>query len=125
MHRLILIWSKIRKYRNTIIIVAVVAVFAVLMAIVLTEINRLNDDIKAYESEVAYLNEKRAEYEVALKQQDELMGEIAQLENRVTALREDKDRQTSKNLELAEQNNELERLNGELLKKYNGLSKPR
>lgn len=125
MHRLILIWSKIQKHRNTIIIVAIVAVFAVLMVIVLTEINRLNDDIRAYESEVAYLNEKHAEYEAALKQQDELMGEIALLENRVAALREDKDRQTSKNLELAEQNNELERLNGELLKKYDGLSKPR
>ena len=123
MHRLLLLWSKIQKNRYQLIIIAILAVFAVAMILLFIQINKLNYDLKLYETQVTYLTEQRDEYEAALAQNGELMTRISQLENRTEVLEFKNKTLIDEKDKIAGKNSELERLNGELLKKFDGLSK--
>ena len=123
MHRLLLIWSKIQKNRYKLIIIAILAVFAVAMIMLFVQINKLNYDLRLYETQVMYLTEQRDEYEAALAQTGELKTRISQLENRTEVLEFKNKTLIEEKDGIAVKNSELERLNGELLKKFDGLSK--
>ena len=123
MHRLLLLWSKIQKNRYQLIIIAILAVFAAAMILLFIQINKLNYDLKLYETQVTYLTEQRDEYEAALAQNGELMTKISQLENRTEVLEFKNKTLIDEKDKIADKNSELERLNGELLKKFDGLSK--
>ena len=123
MHRLLLLWSKIQKNRYQLIIIAILAVFAAAMILLFIQINKLNYDLKLYETQVTYLTEQRDEYEAAVAQNGELMTRISQLENRTEVLEFKNKTLIDEKDKIAEENSELERLNGELLKKFDGLSK--
>ena len=124
MHRLLLLLSKIQKNGVKVVALAAIVVFVVLIVIFLIETNRLNEDIEKYESEITYLNEKHTEYLAALENHDELVNEIAQLEDETDKLENNNDSLKKEITTLAEEIDELERQNGEALKKLNGLSAP-
>jgi len=123
MHRLLLLWSKIQKNRYLLIVIAMLAVFAVTITLLFIEINKLSYDVELYEKQVAYLTEKRTEYESALIDNDELQVRISQLENRADVLEFKNEILEDEKDGLADKKDELERLNGDLLKKFDGLSK--
>ena len=124
MHRLLLLWSKIQKNRYLLIVIAMLAVFAVTITLLFIEINKLNYDVELYEKQVAYLTEKRTDYEAAIANNEELRIRISQLENRTEVLEFKNETLKDEKDGLADKNDELERLNGDLLKKFDGLSKP-
>jgi len=123
MYRLLLLWSKIHENRYKLIIIAILAVFAAAMILLFIQINKLNYDLKLYETQVTYLTEQRDEYEAAVAQNSELMVRISQLENRTEVLEFKNKTLIEEKDGIAEKNIELERLNGELSKKFDGLSK--
>ena len=123
MHRVLLILSSIRKHKNTIILIAVLVVFAIFIIMAFQEINRLQKDIELYESQIAFLSDKKAEYESALKQNEELILQITRLQANGKGLEEKIGSLQDSCVKLAAEVVELERLNGELLKKFDGLSK--
>ena len=125
MYRLLLLWSKIQKNGIKVLAVTAIAVFAALIILFSVETNRLQGDIEIYESEIAYLNEKHAEYQNALETHEELLKTVAKLESEADALENKNDSLGDEITTLAEEKNELERQNGEMLKKFDGLSKPK
>ena len=124
MYRFYLLLSDMRKHKNKFITAAVAAVFVVLIIIFFVQINKLNNEIQTYESEIMFLSEKHSEYVSAISRHDKLLTEIAQLKNKSKELEDLCNSIKEENNELAAEKDELERQNGDLLKKFDGLSKP-
>jgi hypothetical protein len=124
MERIIFMLSWIRNHKNMVIASAAIVVFAAIMILVFIQIERLNSDVENYKTQVFALEEKTKEYEATIEENKELTVQMEQSEKRASALREMNKELRGLHSDIAVKNDELERQNGELSKKFDGLSKP-
>ena len=121
----------IRNNKTLVICVAALIVFVIFALVSFAQLEALKKDSAGFESQIAALTERTADYEKMMELNEELVAKNEELTSSNDELTDKNDR-LSANIEshrfgkeeLYAAIDELERLNGDLLKKFDGLSKP-
>ena len=116
MERMIFFTAFMRKNGTALLALAALAL-AIIMAVALLVISSLDKKIEWYSDSLAELDAKVKAGEGAEKRIEKLTADVARLEDQKKAIEDE-------NVTLAASVDELERLNGELQKKLDGLSVP-